>query len=117
VRKKGSPKEVDRDKPTAGALPTSWTIAMVRLSETTPTITQDQGFWFDDGSVILCAETIGFRVHRSLLSKNSTIFRDMFAIGQPAQDHMIEGCPVVQLYDSPDDLRHFLRLIYETNST
>jgi hypothetical protein len=83
-----------------------------------PIITHEHDLWFDDGSVVLYAETVGFRVHRSLLSKHCNVFKDMFDIGQPAPtDQIIEGCLVIQLHDSPDDLRRFLRLIYEPSST
>lgn len=40
--------------------------------------------WFKDGNVILIAEGTAFRVHQSLLSINSEVFRDMFSFPQPA---------------------------------
>jgi hypothetical protein len=71
--------------------------------------------WFDDGSIIL--ETQGlmqFRVHRSILSAHSQIFKDMLAVPQPPMsEDVIEGCPVVRLTDSAEDWKHVLQALYE----
>ena len=41
------------------------------------------GLWFDDGNVILIAESTSFEVHKSILSSKSYVFKDMFSIPQP----------------------------------
>jgi hypothetical protein len=47
------------------------------------------------------------------MSAHSAIFRDMFAIPQPAADEeRVEGCPVVQLLDNAEDWTHVLKAIY-----
>lgn len=70
--------------------------------------------WFDDGSVILQAETTQFRVHRSVLSANSDIFRDMFSVPQPTEEvEVIDGCPVVHLPDYADDWTFVLQGLYD----
>jgi hypothetical protein len=68
--------------------------------------------WLDDGNVILQAGTTQFRVHRSVLSASSAIFKDMFTLSTPDKP-LVEGCPVVHLSDSADDLHHVLKAIYE----
>ncbi|KAM5539308.1 hypothetical protein V8D89_006999 [Ganoderma adspersum] len=68
-------------------------------------------FWFDDGSVVLVARNTGFRVYRALLAAQSTVFSDMFSSSSPDAEAMLEGCPVVQLSDSPRDVEHFLRVL------
>jgi hypothetical protein len=68
--------------------------------------------WFEDGTVVLQAEDTVFRVYRGILSANSPVFNDMFTIPQPLEVPEIEGCAVIQLYDSPTDLRHFLKAIH-----
>jgi hypothetical protein len=45
--------------------------------------------WFDDGSIILQVETTQFRVHRTVLSTNSGIFRDMLSVPQPVGEEVI----------------------------
>ena len=77
--------------------------------------------WFCDGSVILQAETTLFRVHKSQLSRRSTVFSDMFTLPQPPvitthatlDDETYEGCPVVKLYDLADDVENLLLALYD----
>jgi len=69
--------------------------------------------WFEDGSIVLQAELTQFRVYRGILSANSPIFRDMFSLPQPNEGELVEGCPVVTLFDSAVDLSHFLRAIHD----
>lgn len=69
--------------------------------------------WYDDGSVVLQAECTQFRVHRTLLCQNSTIFTDMFSIPQPSQEEsLVEGCPLVRLSDSAEEVETILRALY-----
>lgn len=80
--------------------------------------------WFSDGSVVLKSDNIMFRVHMSVLSRHSVFFRDMFTLPQPipaasssnsnhSQDETVEGCPVVLLQDSADDLTSLLVALYD----
>ena len=85
----------------------------------TLTYARHPDLWFSDGSVVLKAETTLFRVHMSILSRHSIFFRDMFTLPQPpqqAQDDVVEGCPVVSLQDSADDLASLLVAIYDGTS-
>lgn len=70
--------------------------------------------WFDDGNVVLVACTsMAFRVHKSVLALKSTVFRDMFAMPQPAEESkFVEGCAVVHVDDSSRELEDFLTLVY-----
>ncbi|KAJ7682914.1 hypothetical protein B0H17DRAFT_1138140 [Mycena rosella] len=69
--------------------------------------------WHDDGSVVLQAEGIQFRVHWTLLSLNSAFFRDMRGLPQPPDQPAIEGCSVIELPDSSTDLHHLLNALYD----
>jgi hypothetical protein len=77
--------------------------------------------WFCDGSVILQADSILFRVHKSQLSRRSVIFSDMFTLPQPAvttthatlADESYEGCPIVKLHDSAEDVANLLLALYD----
>ncbi|PPR03903.1 hypothetical protein CVT24_008095 [Panaeolus cyanescens] len=88
-------------------------------------------FWFHDGNVVLQTEDKQFRVHRSLLALHSKVFADMFSIPQPVQDpsssasvsgsgltttdglnEMVEGCPVVRIYDDSSDISVLLSVLY-----
>src|SRR6266478_3590460 len=86
-----------------------------------PTLTKHADLWFCDGSVILQAESTLFRVHKSQLSRRSTVFSDMFTLAQPPvmsthatlADETYEGCPVVKLYDSAEDVANLLLALYD----
>ncbi|KAJ7234316.1 hypothetical protein B0H12DRAFT_162659 [Mycena haematopus] len=77
-----------------------------------PTMTRSD-IWHDDGSVVLQVEATQFRVHWSILSLNSTVFRDMRGLPQPADQPTIEGCPVIQLHDSSVDVEYLLATLYD----
>ena len=70
---------------------------------------RDEEFWFEDGSVALVARDVEFRVYKGALASRSPVFKDMFSLPQP-QDVSSSSVPVVQLADSPEDIRHFLRI-------
>jgi hypothetical protein len=86
-----------------------------------PGLTKHADLWFCDGSVILQAESTLFRVHKSQLSRRSIVFSDMFALAQPPlitthatlADETYEGCPVVKLYDSAEDVANLLLALYD----
>ncbi|EDR01759.1 uncharacterized protein LACBIDRAFT_333018 [Laccaria bicolor S238N-H82] len=71
--------------------------------------------WFDDGSVVIQAEQTQFRVHRSMLSRHSSVFRDMFSVPQPPgdQEPVIEGCSIVHVSESSLDWKNLLTLMYD----
>ncbi|KAF8216780.1 hypothetical protein K438DRAFT_403438 [Mycena galopus ATCC 62051] len=69
--------------------------------------------WKTDGSVVLQAESTQFRVHWSVLSENSSFFRDMQGLPQPPDQPTVEGCPIVELSDDdPEDLERLLKVLY-----
>jgi len=86
--------------------------------------------WFSDGSVILKAENTLFRVHISQLSRHSAFFRDLFSLPQPPHCNgttslsdsssrtvldgtHLEGCPVVYLHDTAEDVGNLLTALYD----
>ncbi|KZP08008.1 hypothetical protein FIBSPDRAFT_840652 [Athelia psychrophila] len=72
--------------------------------------------WYDDGNVILQAETTQFKVYRGALAEASSVFKDMFSFPQPESldPRAVEGCPVVQLSDSAEDVTCILQTLYMT---
>ncbi len=79
----------------------------------TPVLHKDRLIYFQDGSVVLVAGMICFRVHQTLLAKHCSIFRDMLDIPHPQDQELYEGVPRVDLQDDPAIVRAFLRVIYE----
>ncbi|RDX46351.1 hypothetical protein OH76DRAFT_1485594 [Lentinus brumalis] len=80
----------------------------------TTELERDDEFWLKDGSVVLVAGNVGFKVYKDLLATHSPIFHDMFAQSRPDEQEMYDGCPVVHLSDAPCNLRHFLRALIHT---
>jgi hypothetical protein len=73
--------------------------------------------WFDDGNIILQAEFEQFKVYSGILSAKSEIFRDMFSIPQPVEgDGVVEGCHVVHLSDTAEEVRYVLDALYNGRS-
>jgi hypothetical protein len=74
--------------------------------------------WFSDGSVVLRAEGTLFRVHISQLVRRSLFFRDLLSLPQPAKDavgldNTFDGCPLLLLHDSAEDLSNLLKALYD----
>jgi hypothetical protein len=79
-----------------------------------PNAISRSSFWFDDGSIVIQAELTQFRVHRTMLSRHSQVFRDMFSVPQPVDPKdNIEGCPIVHLSESAQDVTHLLSALYD----
>lgn len=82
-----------------------------------PKLTHDSELWFPDGSIVLLAEQILFRVYAGILSRASPIFRDMFAIGHVQTldaEETYQGCPLVVMHgDSASDVRAFLAALHD----
>ncbi|KAJ7879933.1 hypothetical protein B0H14DRAFT_2341092 [Mycena olivaceomarginata] len=69
--------------------------------------------WFTDGSVVLQAQSTQFRVHWGVLTQNSSFFRDMQALPQAnVEQPTVEGCPLVELHDDVEDVKHLLTILY-----
>ncbi|EJF60257.1 hypothetical protein DICSQDRAFT_63341, partial [Dichomitus squalens LYAD-421 SS1] len=80
-------------------------------------LSRDYGLWYEDGTIILIARNVEFRVYRGPLAKHSPLFRDMLSNPQPIEPHLLyqeqeqsPECPLIHLSDSPEDLRHVLRV-------
>lgn len=99
-----------------------------------PSPPKQKPLWFPDGNVVLATNRMCFRVHKSVLSLYSTVFRDMFDLPiapGPADDEpdagetsnhgvinphsdLYDGLPLVKLSGDKDmDVVHLLRAIYE----
>ncbi|TDL26492.1 hypothetical protein BD410DRAFT_836375 [Rickenella mellea] len=81
-----------------------------------------EGLWFKDGSVVIAASVDTsrhlFKVHTSVLSTHSHVFRDLFTLPQPLAGCQTEdmdtydGLPLVIFPDAPDDIRDLLVALY-----
>ena len=75
-------------------------------------------FTADDADIVLrasrCDVPREFRVHKTILSIASPVFKDMFGIPQPVSSTTPAGAtaPVIDVDDTPEDLENFLCMIY-----
>ncbi|PIL26560.1 hypothetical protein GSI_12318 [Ganoderma sinense ZZ0214-1] len=69
-------------------------------------------FWFDDGNLIVVAkQNIAFRIYRGLLAAQSAFFADKIASASLDPTQIFDGCPVVEVTDTPEEFAHFLRVM------
>ncbi|KAJ7062508.1 hypothetical protein C8F01DRAFT_1023564 [Mycena amicta] len=69
--------------------------------------------WFKDGTLVIKAEHLLFRVYGGLLAKVSPIFESMLEFPHPEEEATIEGCPVVELHDTAQDAKCFLQALFD----
>ena len=87
--------------------------------------------WMEDGNIVLQSENTLFRVHRSVLSRNSSVFRDMFELssiddvsldsgegsnsgGMAPELELYDGVPLVSLpHDEGVDVEELLLAVYD----
>ncbi|KAF8815150.1 hypothetical protein BYT27DRAFT_7312406 [Phlegmacium glaucopus] len=79
-------------------------------------VTNHGSLYFGDGNVALLAPKslthfIAFRVHRTLISKMSSVFENLFTSPE-AETEVYEGVPLVYLTDDADGLESLLQLLY-----
>lgn len=75
-------------------------------------LTKEKDLWFTDATLVLQAEDCLFRVFPGILAAKSPVFHDMLAFPQPENGEKIDGCPLVRLSDSADDMTFFLKSIF-----
>ncbi|GJE90684.1 BTB/POZ domain-containing protein [Phanerochaete sordida] len=79
-------------------------------------LTRCEELWFEDGTVVLRAEDTVFRVYRGMLCRQSSVFKDLFEVPQPANGECYEGCPLVHMEATPaEDLRDILLAIHDVD--
>jgi hypothetical protein len=77
--------------------------------------THDSLYLLDGNIVLLAINNAGvcmvFRVHKSVLSKNSPVFETMLTL--PAlSSEVYDGIPLVQLQDGAEEVESLLRVLY-----
>ncbi|KAI0750321.1 hypothetical protein C8Q80DRAFT_684276 [Daedaleopsis nitida] len=88
-------------------------------------IQRDSDVWFDDGNIVVVAHNTAFRCHKTVLSRHSVVFMDLFAVPQPASAStgslgpvaMLDDCPAVHVSGPSYDFRELLLAIYGATFT
>ncbi|PPQ74640.1 hypothetical protein CVT24_004234 [Panaeolus cyanescens] len=72
--------------------------------------------WMDDGNIIIQAGQTQFKVYKYMLLRCSSVFQSIFSLPQPQNGTLdpesVDGCPVVVVHDSPEDIEIILSAIY-----
>jgi hypothetical protein len=88
------------------------------LKRRRPDESRDEDLYFEDGSVVISANNVDgdlvyFKVHKSVLAKQSTVFKDMFSLPSPSDIDTYDGLPLVHVHDDAKDFKQFLQAIYD----
>ncbi|KAI0066329.1 hypothetical protein BV25DRAFT_1913082 [Artomyces pyxidatus] len=76
-------------------------------------LNHDETLWYPDGNIVLTAGETAFKVHRSILTKESKELEDILSAGS---ERLEEGCPVYAFEDDSDkDLGYMLEFLYGLN--
>jgi hypothetical protein len=79
---------------------------MAEPSSKNPEWTRHPDLYMDDGSVVLLAENTVFRVYLKWLGQKSEVFSNLASFDkvQPAHSEMYDGCPLIRVSDTAEDL-------------
>ena len=75
-----------------------------------------ESLWFKDGSIIIAAVGLSFKVHSGILERHSSVFKDL--LNNPSQvvrtrGDTSEGCPVLHVKDVGKELARLLETFYD----
>ncbi|KAF6747909.1 hypothetical protein DFP72DRAFT_972011 [Ephemerocybe angulata] len=70
-------------------------------------------FWFHDGSVVLQADQTQFQVHKAILERHSTVFKDVFAMPHPEGEPTVDGRAILHVQDSAEEIQYMLSALYD----
>ncbi|KIK04780.1 hypothetical protein K443DRAFT_675565 [Laccaria amethystina LaAM-08-1] len=70
--------------------------------------------WYNDGNIVLQAESSLFRVSLGVPAEHSPVFDGIQKLPQSQDQEMYGGCPLMVLPDKAEDLANFLRAVYDS---
>ena len=100
------------------AAPSQRPAKRARTTSDAPAVERHPEVWLSDGNIVVVAQNTAFRIHKSVVSLHSPVFRDLFSIPQPpstadgTDDETVDDCRVVRVSDTSYDVRELLRAIY-----
>ncbi|KAH9931543.1 uncharacterized protein B0H18DRAFT_989874 [Fomitopsis serialis] len=77
-------------------------------------VVEHPSLYYDDGNVILSCENMLFRAHRSVLSKNSPVLREMLETNgeEDRKPDVLRGCLHIALDHTKEDVETLLKIVY-----
>lgn len=74
---------------------------------------RSQDLWFHDGTVIVAATGMSFKVHAGVLERHSTVFRELLVVKPRQKVEKAEGCRVLRVEDDGRVLTELLLILYD----
>ena len=91
-----------------------------RKTDDTNTLKENQkraanaGLWFTDGNIIIVAQSTPFRVHQSVISQQSVVFRNLCRLAAMGACEFLDNVPLVRTTDNWRDFSDLLKAIYNS---
>ena len=99
---------------TSGQRPRALSLSSLDSSPTTQAEMHSKLFWMEDGTIILESDLeTQFRVHKTMLSWKSTIFKNMFKLFPPVDKQTVDGCHIVHLSNAAQEVEILLKAVYD----
>ena len=99
---------------TSGQRPRVLFLSSLDSSSTTQAEMHSKLFWMEDGTIILESDLgTQFHVHKTMLSWESTIFKDMFELSPPVDKQTVDGCHIVHLFNAAQKVGILLKAVYD----
>ncbi|KIJ27536.1 hypothetical protein M422DRAFT_784864 [Sphaerobolus stellatus SS14] len=75
---------------------------------------RDPDYYFEDGSAVILVQNVLFKVHRTILSRDSSAFETLFRLpsGKQAVEGTRDSDPVILQGDTPEQFRSLLWSLY-----
>ena len=99
---------------TSGQRPRALSLSSLDSSPTTQAGMHSELFWMENGTIILELDLgTQFCVHKTMLSWESTIFKDIFELFPPVDEQTVDGCHIVHLSNAAQEVEILLKAVYD----
>lgn len=73
--------------------------------------------WYEDGNVIIIADSTLFRVHQSMLSRRSPVFKALISLADRSDDERVnskDACLKITIDDAKEDVERLIPSLYNS---
>lgn len=78
--------------------------------------TRHTGLWFEDGNIVIQAQHTVYKVHKSLLCRESPLFADTLSLPQSAvqvPDEVYDACPLLRVQEPAEGITVLLQALFD----
>ena len=94
----------------------SATIFSTQGSPELPRTVRHTELWFEDGTIVIQAQHTLYKVHKSLLCRESLLFEDMLSLPQSSEqtaEDTYDGSPLLKLQEPAADITLLLWSLFD----